>query len=62
MIENIHFEQKFGSGTAKNIYRVRYVTIQLMKWMAYYDQYYKNINYFDLMGSVISYLNERSEY
>ena len=51
------FEQNYYYKTAKGIYRNGYDSIRLSKRIAYYQ----NINYFDLMASVLSALNETSE-
>ena len=61
MIENPDFEQDHYSKTAEGIYKVGHDSISLMKWLAYYDRsYYEKINYYDLMASVLTCLNEIS--
>ena len=61
MLENPNFGQDFWSRTGIGIYKIGHDSIRLMKWLAYYDRsYYENINFFDLMGSVLKYLNEIS--
>ena len=46
------FQQVIYSKTAIGIDKIGHVSIRLMKWLAYCDRsYYKNINYYDLMGS-----------
>ena len=54
-------EQNHFSGTAKGIYRTGHDSTRLVKWMAYYEKYYDQITFFDLMTSVLSALNETSE-
>ena len=61
MLENPDFEQNQYSRTATSIYKIGHDSIRLMKWIAYYDRsYYENISYYDLMGSILKYLNEFS--
>ena len=50
------FEQDFYSRRAKGIYKNGYDSIGFMKWMAYYDKYYENTKYFDLLGSICNFL------
>ena len=59
MIKNLDFEQNYWSRTAKGIYKIGHDSIRLMKFICYYDRsYYENINYYDLMGSILTCLNE----
>ena len=59
MLKNPDFEQNYWSRTAKGIYRIGHDSVRLMKWICYYDRsYYENINYYDLMGSVLKTLKE----
>ena len=61
MLENPGFEQDYYSRISSGIYKIGHDSIRLMKWLAYYDRsYYENINYYDLMGSVLNCLNEIS--
>ena len=61
-LENSDFEQTYWSRTAEGIYKIGHDSIRLMKWICYYDRsYYENINYYDLMGSVLKCLNEISK-
>ena len=61
MIKSSDFEQDYWSRTANGIYKIGHDSFRLMKWICYYDRsYYKNINYYDLMGSVLKCLNEIS--
>ena len=61
MLENPDFERDIFSRTALGIYKNGHDSIRLMKRLAHYDQsYYENINYYDLMGSVLKFLNEMS--
>ena len=53
------FQQDYWSRTAQGVYKIGHDSIRLMKWICYYDRtYYGNINYHDLMGSILSCLNE----
>ena len=62
MLENPDFEQDYWSRTATSIYKIGHDSIRLTKWICYYDRsYYENINYYDLMGSVLKCLNEISK-
>ena len=59
MLENSDFEQEYWSKTAIGIYKIGHDSIRLMKWLICYDRsYYDNMNYFDLMGSILACLNE----
>ena len=61
MLEYPGFEQDYWSRTAIGIYIIGHDSLRLMNCLAYYDRsYYENINYFDLMGSVLNCLNEIS--
>ena len=61
MIENPNFEQDYYSRTAIGIYQIGHDSIRILKWMAFYDRsYHENINYYDLMGSILKYFNEIS--
>ena len=61
MLENPDFEENRYSVTSTGIYRIAHDSIGLMKWICYYDRpYYENINYYDLMGSILKSLNEIS--
>ena len=62
MNENSDFEQDHWSRTAEGIYKIGQDSIRLIKWKTYYDRsYHENINYYDLMGSVLNCLNEISQ-
>ena len=53
MMKNQDFEQDYWSRTAEGIYKIGHDSIQLMKWICYYDRSsYENTNFYDLMGSV----------
>ena len=53
MIKNPDFEQNHYSRTATGGYEIGHDSLRLMKCLAYYDRaYYKNINYYDLIGSI----------
>ena len=59
MIKNSDFEQDYWSRTAIGIYKIGHDSIRLMKWICYYDRfYYENINYYDLMASILTCQNE----
>ena len=59
MLKNPDFEQNFWSRTATGIYKIGHDSIRLMKFIWYYDRsYYENINYYDLMASILTFLNE----
>ena len=54
MSENPDIEQSYHSKTAIGVYKIGHDSIGLMKWIAYYDRsYYENINYFDLMATIL---------
>ena len=56
MLENPEFEQYLYSITSTGIYKIAHDSIRLMKWIFYYDRsYYENINYYDLIGSILYY-------
>ena len=62
MMKNPDFEQDYWSRTAIGIYEIGHHSIRLMKWICYYDRnYYENIKYYDLMGSICNFLNEISK-
>ena len=62
MIKNPDFEQNYWSRTASGIYKISHDSIRLMKFICYYDRsYYENINYCDLMASILTCLNEISK-
>ena len=62
MLRNPNFEQNHFSRTATSIYKIGHDSFRLMKWLSYYERsYYENINYFDLMGSFVKFLNEISQ-
>ena len=61
MNEKPELEQTFYSTTAVGVYKIGHDNIRLMNWLAHYDQsYHENINYYDLMASILSCLNEIS--
>ena len=58
MIKNPDFEQNYWSRTSTGIYKIGHDSVSLMKWICYYDRsYYENINYYVLMTSVLTVLN-----
>ena len=54
-------EQDYYSSTGKSVYRVGHDSIRLMKRMEYFYKQFANINYFEIIASVFSRLNEISE-
>ena len=61
MLEIPDFEQDLWSRTAEGIYKIGQDSIAIMKWICYFDRsYYENINYYDLMASILKFLNEKS--
>ena len=62
MSENPNSERNYCSRTASGIYKIGHESIRLMKWTCYYDKScYEKINYYDLMGSILIFLNEISK-
>ena len=62
VLENSDFEQDYWSRTASGIYKIGHDSIRLMKWICYYNRsHYGNINYYDLMASILTCLNEISK-
>ena len=62
MIKNSDFEQDYWSRTATGIYKIGHDCVRLMKFLCYHDRsYYENINYYDLMASILTCLNEISQ-
>ena len=54
MLENPDFEQIYHSRTVAGVYEIGHNSIKVMKLLAYYDRaYYENINYYDLMVSIL---------
>ena len=61
MLENPNFEQNRYSITSTGIYEIGHDSIRLMKGIWYYDRSYFEIkNYYDMMGSNLTCLNEIS--
>ena len=61
MLEYIDFEHNCCSIASTGIYRIGHDIIRLMRWLAYYDtSSFENVKYYDLMGSVLRFLNEIS--
>ena len=62
MIKNPDFEQNKYSLTSTGFYKIGHDSIRLMKWICYYDRsYYENKNFYDLMASILTCLNEISK-
>ena len=62
MTESPDFEQNHYSIYSTGVYKIAQNSFRLMKWICYYDRsYYENLNYYDLMGSVVKCLNEISQ-
>ena len=56
MLENPKFEQNRYLITSTGVYKIGHDSIRLMKWICYYDRSnFENINYFDLMASILKY-------
>ena len=61
MLESPNFEQNYWS-RPEGLYKIGLDSIRIMKYNCFYDRsYYENINYYDLMGSILSCLNEVSK-
>ena len=61
MLEKSKFEHDYWSKTAISVFKIEHDSIRIMKWLAYYDRSFsENIIYFNLLGSVLKYLNEIS--
>ena len=60
-IMDVDLEQNYFSLTAKSISGLGRDSIRIMKLLAIYDTCYENLNYFDLLASVLSARNEISE-
>ena len=59
MIKNPDFEQNYWSRTSIGFYKIGHDSFRLMKWICYYDRScYENINFYDMMGSVLKTLKE----
>ena len=62
MLLNPNFEQNHYSVTSTSNYKTGHDSIRLLKWICYYDRsYYEKLNFYDLMGSILSCLNEISK-
>ena len=57
---NEDFEQSYYGRTAKGVYKLSDESIRFLEWMAYYDGFHENVNSFDLMDSILNFLNEIS--
>ena len=58
MIINLDCEQNYYSRTATGLYKIGQCSIRIMKKLAYSEgSFYENINYYDLMVSILEYLN-----
>ena len=59
MNENLDCEQEYWSRAATGLYKIGHDSIRLMRWLAsYYRSYCENVEYYDLMGSVLKSLKE----
>ena len=62
MLENPDFEQDTYSITALGFYKIGHDSVRLVKWLAFYSREYdRNLNFYDLMISVLKCLNEMSQ-
>ena len=62
MFKNTNFEQNKYSLTSSGLYKIAHDSIRLMKWICFYDRsYYENINYYDMMASILPCLDEISK-
>ena len=62
MLESPNFEQDHLSRTATDIFQKGHDSIRIRKRIRYYDRsHYENINYFDLVGSVLKCFSETSQ-
>ena len=60
MLKNPNFEQNKYSQTSTVICKIGHDSIRLKKWICYYDRsYYENVNYIDLMASVLKTLKKK---
>ena len=56
MLENPGFEQDNYSRTAKAIFKIGNDSIRFLIWLANYDRsFYVNLNYYDLMGTIVKF-------
>ena len=63
MSENPDFEQDYWSRTAEGFHKNGRDSIRLEKCLVYCDRFYfGNMNYYDLIGSVLKRLNEISKW
>ena len=58
MKKNPNFEQKYLSRTAEGIYKTGHDRIRLMKWMAFYQRYFQNRSFSDLIASILTCLKD----
>ena len=63
MCENLDFRQDYYIRTSTGIYKIGHDSVTIMKRILYYDRSsYGKLNYYDLMASVLKYLNEISQW
>ena len=61
MLLSPNFEQDYWSEAATGIKKIGHDSFRLMKWICCFDRsFYENIIYYDVKGSVCTYLNEIS--
>ena len=61
MLEISDFEQHYCSRTAMGGYKIGHDSFRLWKWLVFYDRsFYEDIYYYELMGSISKYFNEKS--
>ena len=61
MKKNPDFEENYFSETAELIFKYDQYSIRIMNWLCHADRpYYENVNYFVLMATFLTCLNEKS--
>ena len=62
LLKNPDFEQNKNLLTSTSICKIAHDSIRILNWIHYYDRsFYEKISFYDLMGSILSYLNEISK-
>ena len=61
MKENPDFEQNYYSKSSEGIFRTGHDSVRLMKWLDFYGRScYENIIHYDIIFTVLIFLNETS--